>query len=294
MKRSFIFLISIFMISISIIYGSDFKVKKDLILQENEVFDDNIISIGGNIDIKGKVNKSIIIIGGKLRLFGYVEEDLICISSDVKIYKSAFIKGDLFVIGGKLEKDPEMRLQGEYSYFKFNLKKIETTLLPIISDSQSMTFFKAAKIILWLILALIIFAIIPKKINHAEEIFEKNMLRIGITGILSILAFILLFLVFIILSFVIIGIPLLFILLLFYFALIMFGRTVLLYFIGIKILKTVNIKNVTSALFIFVGISFYLMLKFLPVFGPILLIIFNIFEIGIGMSFLFRKKIPLK
>jgi len=294
MKRSFIFLISIFMISISIIYGSDFKVKKDLILQENEVFDDNIISIGGNIDIKGKVNKSIIIIGGKLRLFGHVEEDLICISSDVKIYKNAFIKGDLFVIGGKLEKDPEMRLQGEYSYFKFNLKKIETTLLPIISDSRSMTFFKAAKIILWLILALIIFAIIPKKINHAEEIFEKNMLRIGITGILSILAFILLFLVFIILSFVIIGIPLLFILILFYFALIMFGRTVLLYFIGIKILKTVNIKNVTSALFIFVGISFYLMLKFLPVFGPILLIIFNIFEIGIGMSFLFRKKIPLK
>jgi len=282
------------MISISIIYGSDFKVKKDLILQENEVFDDNIISIGGNIDIKGKVNKSIIIIGGKLRLFGHVEEDLICISSDVKIYKNAFIKGDLFVIGGKLEKDPEMRLQGEYSYFKFNLKKIETTLLPIISDSRSMTFFKAAKIILWLILALIIFAIIPKKINHAEEIFEKNMLRIGITGILSILAFILLFLVFIILSFVIIGIPLLFILILFYFALIMFGRTVLLYFIGIKILKTVNIKNVTSALFIFVGISFYLMLKFLPVFGPILLIIFNIFEIGIGMSFLFRKKIPLK
>jgi cytoskeletal protein CcmA (bactofilin family) len=282
------------MLSISFIYSSDFKVKKDLILQENEVFDDNIISIRGNIDIKGKVNKSIIIIGGKLRLFGHVEEDLICISSDVKIYKNAFIKGDLFVIGGKLEKDPEMRLQGEYSYFKFNLKKIETTLLPIISDSQSMTFFKAAKIILWLILALIIFAIIPKKINHAEEIFEKNMLRIGITGILSILAFILLFLIFIILSFVIIGIPLLFILILFYFVLIMFGRTVLLYFIGIKILKTVNIKNVTPALFIFVGISFYLMLKFLPVFGPILLIIFNMFEIGIGMSFLFRKKIPLK
>lgn len=294
MKRSFIFLISLFILSISFIYSSDFKVKKDLILQENEVFDDNIISIGGNIDIKGKVNKSIIIIGGKLRLFGHIEEDLICISSDVKIYKNAFIKGDLFVIGGKLEKDPEMRLQGEYSHFKFNLKKIETTLLPIISDSQSMTFFKAAKIILWLILALIIFAIIPKKINHAEEIFEKNMLRIGITGILSILAFILLFLIFIILSFVIIGIPLLFILILFYFVLIMFGRTVLLYFIGIKILKTVNIKNVTPALFIFVGISFYLMLKFLPVFGPILLIIFNMFEIGIGMSFLFRKKIPLK
>ncbi len=294
MKRSFIFLISLFILSISFIYSSDFKVKKDLILQENEVFDDNIISIGGNIDIKGKVNKSIIIIGGKLRLFGHVEEDLICISSDVKIYKNAFIKGDLFVIGGKLEKDPEMRLQGEYSYFKFNLKKIETTLLPIISDSGSITFFKAAKIILWLILALIIFAIIPKKINHAEEIFEKNMLRIGITGILSILAFILLFLIFIILSFVIIGIPLLFILILFYFVLIMFGRTVLLYFIGIKILKTVNIKNVTPALFIFVGISFYLMLKFLPVFGPILLIIFNMFEIGIGMSFLFRKKIPLK
>lgn len=294
MKRSFIFIISLFMLSISFIYSSGFKVKKEMILQKNEVFDDNLISIGGNIDIKGKVNKSIIIIGGKLKLYGKIEEDLICISSDVKIYKNASIKGDLFVIGGKLEKDPEMRLQGEYSYFKFNLKKIETTLVPIISDSGSMTFFKAAKIILWLILALIIFAIIPKKINHAEEIFEKNILRIGITGILSIIAFILLFLIFIILSFIIIGIPLLFILILFYFALIMFGRTVLLYFIGIKITKTLNIKNITPAFYIFIGVAFYLMLKFLPIVGPILLIIFNMFEIGIGMSFLLRKKIPLK
>ena len=294
MKRSFIFIISLFMLSISFIYSSGFKVKKEMILQKNEVFDDNLISIGGNIDIKGKVNKSIIIIGGKLKLYGKIEEDLICISSDVKIYKNASIKGDLFVIGGKLEKDPEMRLQGEYSYFKFNLKKIETTLVPIISDSGSMTFFKAAKIILWLILALIIFAIIPKKINHAEEVFEKNMLRIGITGILSILAFILLFLIFIILSFIIIGIPLLFILILFYFALIMFGRTVLLYFIGIKITKALNIKNITPAFYIFIGVAFYLMLKFLPIVGPLILIIFNMFEIGIGMSFLFRKKIHLK
>jgi len=294
MKKSFIFLISLFIISISFVHSSDFKIKKNLILQKNETFNDNIISIGGNIDIKGKVNKSIIIIGGKLKLYGQVEEDLICISSNVKIYKNAFIKGDLIVIGGKLEKDPGIKIQGEYSYFKFDLKKIETTLLPIISDSRSITFFKAAKIILWLILALIIFAIIPKKINNAEEIFEKNMLRIGITGILSVLAFILLFLLFIILSFVIIGVPLLFILIIFYFVLIMFGRTVLFYFIGIKITKTLNIKNITPAFHIFIGVVFYLMLKFLPVFGPIVLIIFNMFEIGIGMSCLFRKKIALK
>ena len=40
---------------------------------------------------------------------------------------------DLFVIGGTLERSPGAKVSGEFFYFKFNLQKIENTIIPILS-----------------------------------------------------------------------------------------------------------------------------------------------------------------
>ena len=72
---------------------------------------------------------------------------------------------------------------------KFNLKKIESTLIPIFSDSQTIAFFKAIKILFWLIVTLIVLAVVPRKIYRAEEMFEKHMLKIAATGIISLFTF---------------------------------------------------------------------------------------------------------
>ncbi len=291
-KKLVLFLaIQILMVSGFLFPLSDYKVEKDLTVPENKVYPHSIVSLKGNLDIKGSMKESIFLVGGQLTLDGVVEKDVICIASRVKIGKNALVKRDLFVIGGVLERDAGAKVEGEFVYFKFDLEKIENTIIPILSDSRTISFLKAVKIILWFIIALIVFAVVPKKINSAEEIFDKHRLKIGAVGLLSFFSFIFLFFIFIILSFFIIGIPFLIILILLYLITFIFGRTVILYYIGIKLSHLFKFKNITPAIFIMIGAIFYALLKFLPILGPILLIALNIFELGIGVCYFLRKKL---
>ncbi|MCX6578867.1 MAG: hypothetical protein NT166_01630 [Candidatus Aminicenantes bacterium] len=289
-------LILLLVIEILIVTGllfpaSDFKLEKDVTLPENETCSHSIISLNGRLDIKGSVKESVLLVGGSLTLDGVVAEDVICFASRVTIGKNAVIKRDLFIIGGALEKDPGAKVEGEYFYFKFDLKRIENTIIPILSDSRTISFFKAVNIILWFIIALIVFAMVPQRINRAEEIFEAHRLKIGVIGLLALFCFIFLLFISIILSFVIIGIPLFIALILFCFITYVFGRTVMFYFIGIKLTHLVKLKTIPPAVFILVGVIFYALLKFLPILGPVLLVVLNIFEFGIGVGYFFRKRL---
>jgi len=266
---------------------------KNLSIAEEETYSHSIISWGGTIDIDGTLNGTVMLVGGRLKLNGIVDEDVICVSSEIHMGPTAQIKGDMFVISGKLNRHPQSSVGGEYFNFKLDIKKIESTLIPILSDSSSLTFIKTIKIILWFIITLLVFAVVPRQINKAQEIFESHVARIGIIGILSIFIFIFLFFIFVILSFVIIGIPFLLLLVIFYFFVYIFGRTVIFYFIGTKISALLKLKKITPALFIVIGAVVYSILKFIPFVGPIILIIMNIFEVGISLSFLFRKKLRL-
>jgi len=289
-------LILLLFIEILIVTGllfpaSDFKLEKDVTLPENETYNHSIVSLKGKLDIKGSVKESVLLVGGSLSLDGVVSEDVICIASRVTIGKNAVIKRDLFIIGGALERDPGAKVEGEFFYFKFDLKRIENTIIPILSDSRTISFFKAVNIILWFIIALIVFVVVPHRINSAEEIFESHRLKIGVIGLLALFCFIFLLFISIILSFVIIGIPLFIALILFCFITYVFGRTVMFYFIGIKLTHLVKLKTVPPAVYILVGVIFYALLKFLPILGPVLLVVLNIFEFGIGVGYFFRKRL---
>lgn len=274
--------------------ASDFKMQKDITVPAGETFPHSVVSLKGKLDINGVVSESVILVGGRLSLEGVVEEDVICFGSDVTIGKNAHIKRDLFVIGGTLEKDTGATVDGEYFHFKFDLKKLENSLIPILADTRTFSLFKAIRIIVWFIIALIVFAVFPRKINSAEEMFHLHRLKIGTVGLLSLFSFIFLAFIAIILSFVIIGIPLFIILVLLYFITYVFGRTVMFYYIGIKLAHVAKLKNIAPAFFILVGVIFYALLKFLPLVGPVLLIVLNIFELGIGVSFFLRKRLKFE
>jgi hypothetical protein len=278
----------------SFCFAANFKMVKNLSVPTQDSYPDSVMSWGGTVDIDGTLKGSIILFGGRLELDGVVEEDVICVSSNIRMGEHALIKGDMFVIGGKLDRYPKSTVNGEYFYFKFDLKKIESILIPLFSDSKSITFFKVMKIILWFIITLLVFALVPKKINQAQEIFETNILKMGALGILSFLTFVFLLIAFFIMSLIIIGIPLLLLLVLLYFVVNIFGRTVIFYFIGIKSSKLLKLKNVPPALFIVLGVVVYAILKFIPFVGPLILILMNLVEVGISIGFFFRKKLKLQ
>lgn len=293
MKKT-VLLLLVMAISLNLHPGSDLKQKKKLTVPEETVYPDSIISLGGEIDVNGVVEKSIVMIGGRLNLDGEVKEDVICFGSDVLVGKNAWIKGELLVIGGNLDRDTLSRVNGEFFYFRFDLKKIESTLIPIISDSKTITFLRILKIIFWLILTLVVLAIFPQKINQALEIFDRNVLKTGMIGLLTFFAFLFLLIVFIVLTFLIIGIPLLLALIMSYFLILIFGRTVMFLYIGGKISNTFRATGISPSILLLIGVVFYSLLKFLPYAGPLLLAIMNIIEIGIGVTFILRKRLTFK
>ena len=274
--------------------AADFKMVKNLSVSTPDSYPESVMSWGGTIDIDGTLKGSIILFGGRLELDGVVEEDIICVSSSIRLGEHALIKGDLFVIGGKLDRHPQSTVNKDFFHLKFDLKKIESALIPLFSDSQSVTFFKVIIIIFWLIVTLLVFALVPQKINQAQEIFETNILKVGFLGILFFLIIIFLFIAFFIMILIIIGIPLLFLLVLLYFVANIFGRAAIFYFIGIKISKLLKLKNVPPALFIVLGVVVYSILKFIPFVGPLILILMNLVVLGISVGFFFRKKLKLQ
>lgn len=300
MKKLAILFMGLLILSGILFPSSGFKMVKEQTVKSGQRYDKSMMSFRGAITVEtgGYVDGSIIMLGGTLKLDGEVNEDVICVSSTIQLGPKAHINGDFFVISGTLTPtdkiEIEAKVKGEYLNFKFNLKKIESTLLPLFSDSQSLAIFKAVKIVFWLIITLIVFAVVPRKINLAEDIFRTHLLKIGSIGIISLFTFICLMFLFLVLSLIIIGIPLLFVLVLAYFWAYIFGRTVMFYFIGITLAKQFKLKKITPALFILIGVLVYAILKFVPFVGPIVLILMNICEVGIGVGFFFRKKLKLE
>jgi len=294
MKRIVTLLIGLMVIPGVLFSDSNYKMLKNLSVPADQSFAGSVISWGGTLGVEGMVKGSIILIGGRLELSGQVEEDVICVAAAIDIGQTALIKGDLYVIGGTLNRHHQSTVGGEYFNVKFDLKKIESTLIPILSGSQTVGFIKAIKIILWFIIALIVFAVVPGKVINAREIFDKHIMKTLAIGILSMITFLFLFFMFLILSLVIIGLPFLFALVLLYFTVCLFGRTVMFYFIGTTVSRRLQLKGITPALFIVMGTVFYALLKFLPLLGPVLLLIMSIFEVGIGVGFLLKRKLRLE
>ncbi len=295
MKKLVLLVIIKFLVVAGVLFpASEYKIEKNVIVAEGDVYPHSLLSSDGTVEIKGNVKGSVIMGWGKLILDGVVEEDVICVGSDVTIGKTALIKRDLFVIAGTLNKNEAAGVKGEFIFFEFDLKRFENTVIPVLSDSHAVSFLKAMKLVLWFIVALILFAIIPRKVYKAEEVLTDNFFRMAGIGVLSVLAFIFLGLIFLILSLVVIGIPLLILLVLAFIIVFVLGRTVLFYTIGLKFSNKLHYYHVPPAVYIMEGVIFYALLKFLPVVGPILLILINILEVGIGVGFIFRKRLKLK
>lgn len=292
--KIYVLLILVLLWGVGLPAKSDFKLQKNLMVDQDTHYADSVVSLGGRIEVRGVAEQSIFMVGGSLVIEGQVNKDVICFATDVKIGKSARIRGELLLIGGNLERHEESRVNGEFFYFRFDLKKIESTLIPIISDSKTIAFLRIIKIIFWFILALLVLAIVPQKIMLAHELFEKNIVKMGVIGLISMLSFLFLLILFIVLLFLIIGIPLLLLLILVYFCVLILGRTVIFYYIGNRISGMLGLRNISASFLLLFGVLFYTVLKFLPVLGPMVLAVMGIFELGIGIGFILRNRISLK
>ena len=266
---------------------------ESLRIEPGQIHAKSITSLGGSIEILGKIEESVYMIGGRLVVSGEIGQDVICIGSTVEIMENALIRKDLIVIGGKLNKSVKSKINGEFFYIRTrdDLKKMAQTLLPFFPGGADVSFFKIIKIVFWLILSLVMLAVFPAGIIEACNLLENAPGRVSVIGIVSLLLFIVLLLAFVVLSLILIGIPLMLILIVGYFAVLVFGRAVVFYFLGRKIAAVLNRKSLNPAFFLLIGVLVYGAFKFIPFVGVLFLVLMDIFVIGIGVGYFFRRKL---
>ena len=289
MKRLALIILTLLTLSITL-SAQGYKVEKNLIVASDESLSENILSWKGKISINGRLRESIFMAGGELIVKGVVDKDVICIGTRVTLLENSVIKGELLLIGGIQVRRPGARIDGGHFHFHYDWKSLRSSLYPIFSGRRSAGFFRAAKIIVWFVIALLTFVLFPAKILSAERMIAERGWRMGVAGILSLLTFIVLFFVSMILSFFLIGIPFLFLLIIAYFAIIVFGRTAFLYFLGSRILKFFGRTSPSTSRILLAGVMVFAVLNFIPIFGAVILLLFNLVEIGIGTVFLLRLR----
>jgi hypothetical protein len=170
-----------------------------------------------------------------------------------------------------------------------DLKQVAASVLPFISDSGGMTFFRIIKIFFWLVLSLMTLAVFPLQVAQASAMLFHQPLHHAARGLAALLIFLPLMAFFLLLSFVLIGIPLMIVLLAAYVLLLIFGRTVVFYSIGASSAGALRL-GANPALFIVIGAAAYALFKFIPYVGWIIVLTLDLFAVGIAAGYIMRRR----
>lgn len=282
-------LLLIFLVAGGLLLGA--AGSKEITVARGETRRTAINAFNARLAIHGKMEESVFLMGGSLLLDGEVSGDVICIGARVEIAATALVGRDLIVIGGRLDKAEQSRVNGEIYNIRTSqdLKKIAGSLLPLLPESGDMSFFKVVKLFFWLILSLLTLAIFPVQVGQAAAMLPEAPLRHLGRGLLALLLFVLLLFAFLLLSFILIGIPLLILLMAAYFLVLIFGRAAVFYFIGERAVRRLRLKA-NPALYIFLGVAAYAVFKFIPYLGGVLLVILDLLATGVGVGFFLRRR----
>lgn len=211
--------------------GDIVRFGEDIIIEEGEVVNGDVVAIGGDIQIAGKVTGDVAAVGG-----------------DVVAKSTAIIRGDAVSVGGKVRKDPGAQIRGS---------RIATPFPPFPPKSllrwstmgwrgprPHPGFFLGARFTLvlffvFLFFTLLITLFLPNHIKRIHTSIEEGFLKAGLVGFL---ADILILPVFVMLCITVIGIPVAFLVepIVLFVALIL-GFAGISFFLGEKINQTTNL-----------------------------------------------------
>ena len=213
--------------------GDIVRFGEDIILEEGEVVNGDVVAIGGDIQIAGKVTGDVAAVGG-----------------DVVAKSTAIIRGDAVSVGGKVRKEPGAQIRGS---------RIATPFFPFPPKSflrwgtmgwKGPRFYPYPRLFagarftivlffVFLFLTILITLFLPNHIKRINASIEEGFLKAGLVGFL---ADILILPIFVMLCITVIGIPVALLVepIVLFVALIL-GFAGISFFLGEKINQTTNL-----------------------------------------------------
>jgi len=266
---------------ISLQSQQDFTVTKDIVVTKDET-QDNIITFGGNVLIEGKVEEDIVAFGGSIVVKGEVKGCIMGIGSKITLDSTAIIRGDVYSIGGELNKEPGCVVEGDTVYFKTS-EDISKFLKDILSISWIPLFqlFNLVMFFFWFLLSIVLAAMLPRQISFSSSQIKKSFWPIFGIGLLSIIIYIGVTVFSALLSFILIGIPLLFFFVALGLPIQAFGRVVLFYFLGESLLKAFRRHKISPLVAVILGLVLATIIRFIPILGALFSLCLSIIGWGV-------------
>jgi len=285
MKNKILFPILVLSIAAGVLplQGQGFIIQKNVFVAEDEV-QENILSFGGVVEIKGKVEENVFVFGGSIIVEGEVGDSVVGFGSKITLKSTARIDGDVISLGGILNKEPGFFLKGDTVSFNFDTPEdmrrffkdgLFGSFMPLLLIIKLLSLF------IWFILAVALAALLPRQITYASGQIRKSFWPVCGIGILSMIVFTGLIIFSVFLSFILIGIPILITLILVAGAIKIFSRVVFFYFFGETLTKAFGTKKPSILLAVIVGFLFVSLIGFIPIFGALFAFILSIIGWGV-------------
>jgi len=217
------------------------KFGSDVVVEEDEEIDGDVVALGGTIEVRGTVTGNVVAIGG-----------------DVDIFSTGDVEGDAVSIGGQVIKRGGAVVRGEkVSVGRFGAPSFKLPFthppFPMFTHIGFPAFIlRIFKILFFIFLGVVVLAILPKNVDKVKEKVKHDLLKSGLVGLL---AEILVIPIFILLIITIIGIPVaLLVQPLLILAAVILGYTGTCLFVGEKLQEHTSLKPDTKIMILVMGI----------------------------------------
>ncbi len=190
-----------------------------LVVEENEISDD-VVVIGGSLDVLGEVRGDAVVVGGSLDVDGEVDGDAVAVGGSLTLGDGARVGGDVVAAGGSIERGDNVEIGGKLVETPFGPKLALGPWLEGMKDRDEVEFrpwerwMKVGWKFFWVVflslLACLALLIARRPVERMEGRIEREPWKSGLVGLLAQALFLpLLVLVVVVLCVSIIGIPLL-------------------------------------------------------------------------------------
>lgn len=257
------------------------SVQKSVVVESGSV-QENVISFGGNVVIKGEVTEDVVVFGGTVTVEGKIEQMLFCIGSEILLKETSVINGDVVALGGELVKEPGSFIQGDTIYFHSS-----TDFFKAISGSFNLSFFpiyllfKLMASFIWLLLALVLTALLPRQIQFASSRLREDFAPVLGIGLVAIMVYVGMIMLAAFLSLLLIGLPLLFVLIILGIIVKVFGQVIVYHFFGDSLSRAMGKPASSPFLAVILGFIVVTLLGFIPLAGFVISFFLSLLGWGI-------------
>jgi len=276
--------------------GQGLILQKDIVVEKDDV-EDNVISFGGEVIIRGLVTETVLAFGGNIIVEGEVEGTVVGLSSDITLKSTAIVGEDVVVIGGILKKDYGSTIGGDTIQFGMetpeDLKEFLGEGLGGFLGMRLIPFLlvlKLLSLLIWFLLALLLAAIFPRQIAYASSQIRTHFWPVFGLGLLSIIIYTSLCVFAGFLSLILIGIPILIALVILGIIIKIFGRVTVFCFFGDSLAKAFGSKNPTTIGSVILGFVIVGFIGFIPILGSLFYLVLSF----LGWGAVIRTKFGTK